>query len=130
MQTAKISTRYATPYDVPFLGWVMLEASRSHLPRGLWEYMNGQNERDARRFLEAVAVTDAVHLFHYSLFRIAEIDGERAAAACAFDGDTQGFAAFFEVLPSILPKFGLAHADEAYNERVATFHRGRSTDRG
>jgi RimJ/RimL family protein N-acetyltransferase len=124
MSSTTIITRDATADDVPFLGWVMLEASRSHLPRGLWEHMNGHGERDVRRFLEAIATTDDVHLFHHSLFRIAEIDGERAAAACAFDGATQGFPVFLDVLPAILPSFGLAYDDATYHERAGDIEAG------
>ena len=90
--------REATDADVDFLAWAMLTASRSHLDRGIWEYLNDQDEAATLGFLARLLVTDTVHLFHHALFLIAEVDGEPAAAMCAYDSDTQGFG----VLPTLM----------------------------
>ena len=71
-----IRIRRATAKDLDLVTWVMLAASRSHLERGIWEYLNATDEARTLTFLRRVATTDAVHLFHHSLFLIAELDGE------------------------------------------------------
>jgi ribosomal protein S18 acetylase RimI-like enzyme len=86
-----IHIRRATEADLELVTWVMLAASRSHLERGIWEYMNASDEAAALAFLRRLATTNAVHLFHRSLFLVAELDGESGAAMCAYDSSTQGF---------------------------------------
>jgi ribosomal protein S18 acetylase RimI-like enzyme len=86
----------------------MLAASRSHLDRGIWEYMNSTDEMATRAFLRRLATTEAVHMFHRSLFLVADLDGEPGAAMCAYDSSTQGF----EVA---LPEIAAATAAEGVN---------------
>lgn len=93
-----IRVRRADDKDLDLLTWVMLAASRSHLDRGIWEYMNDTDEAATLRFLRRLATTDSVHMFHQSLFLVAELDGEPGAAMCAYDSATQGFDV---VLPEI-----------------------------
>src|SRR6185503_16339047 len=100
-----IRIRRATERDLDLVTWVMLAASRSHLERGIWEYMNAAGEAATLGFLRRLATTDTVHFSHYSLFLIAELDGEPAAAMCAYDSSTHGF----EVL---LPEVAVATAAE------------------
>lgn len=90
LSTGNITIRDATPADVKFVAWVMLAASRSQLSRGCWEYMLNVDEGAALRFLASAALTERVHLFHHSLFQIAEVDDVPAAAMCGYDTDTQG----------------------------------------
>jgi ribosomal protein S18 acetylase RimI-like enzyme len=87
-----VDIRDADEGDVGFIAWVMLAASRSHLPRGIWEYINDQDEEQTLAFLRRIAVSDEVHLFHLSLFQIAEVDGTPAAAMCGYDSATQGMS--------------------------------------
>jgi translation initiation factor 4G len=100
-----IRIRRATEADLDLLTWVMLAASRSHLERGIWEYLNASGEAAALAFLRRLATTNAVHLFHRSLFLVAELDGEPGAAMCAYDSSTQGFDV-------ALPEIGAATAAE------------------
>jgi translation initiation factor 4G len=86
-----IRIRRATEKDLDLLTWVMLAASRSHLDRGIWEYLNASDETATLSFLRRLATTDTVHVFHWSLFLVAELDGEPGAAMCAYDSSTQGF---------------------------------------
>jgi ribosomal protein S18 acetylase RimI-like enzyme len=86
-----IHIRRATDDDLGLVTWVMLTASRSHLDRGIWEYLNSSGGATALAFLRRLATTDTVHLFHRSLFLVAELDGEPGAAMCAYDSSTQGF---------------------------------------
>jgi ribosomal protein S18 acetylase RimI-like enzyme len=86
-----IRIRRATEKDLDLLTWVMLAASRSHLDRGIWEYLNASGETSTLSFLRRLATTDTVHVFNWSLFLVAELDGEPGAAMCAYDSSTQGF---------------------------------------
>jgi GNAT superfamily N-acetyltransferase len=76
----KIDIRPAGPEDGPFLAWVMLAATRSHLSDGVWEHFVGGSERDCLSFLSLIATTHQSHLFHYSTFIIAEMNGQKAGA--------------------------------------------------
>src|SRR2546421_5090340 len=98
-----IRIRSAADADLDLVTWVMLAASRSHLERGIWEYLNASGEAAALAFLRRLATTNAVHLFHRSLFLVAELDGEPGAAMCAYDSSTQGFDV-------ALPEIGAATA--------------------
>ena len=112
-----VTIRDATPSDVDFLAWVMLAASRSHLARGVWEYLNDHSEAETLDFLRRIAVTDTVHLFHHSLFVVAEVDGEPAAAMCAYDSAAQGFEAYGSEFVTLAPELGIRLDDPEYARR-------------
>ena len=116
--------RNAGPDDVDFLAWVMLAASRSHLERGVWEYLNDQDEKQTLDYLSRLAVTDTVHLFHHSLFVIAEVDGEPAAAMCGYDPATQGFDKYYGELGNVASAIGLDLADPEFARRAAVMGSG------
>ena len=82
--------RDATPDDAAFLAWVKLIAARSHLTYGPWDHILDLPEDETLAFLEQLALTDAVHWCHHSRFLVAEVDGERAGALCAFDPKVHG----------------------------------------
>ena len=67
-----------------FLAWVMLAAARSHLERGVWDLFVDGDEAACLRYLEALATTETRHLFHWSNFIVAEVDGEPAAGLCGY----------------------------------------------
>jgi translation initiation factor 4G len=96
-----MNIREATPDDAGFLAWVMLAASRSHLARGVWEYINGQDEQTALKYLEVLATTEATHWCHWSRFVIADVDGRPAAGLCGFDPRVDGMEALFTVMPEV-----------------------------
>jgi translation initiation factor 4G len=112
-----VTLRDANTSDVDFLAWVMLAASRSHLERGVWEYLNDHTGEQTLDFLRRIAVTDTVHLFHHSLFLIAEVDGEPAAAMCAYDPATQGFEAYGTEFAALAPELGIHLDDPEYARR-------------
>ena len=72
----------ATEQDLDFIAWAINTAGRSHLRRSPWEYVSGQTQEQALAFWRRVAATDVVHLNHWSLFLIAEVDGRPAATLC------------------------------------------------
>ncbi len=69
---------------IPFVAWVVMEANRSHLPKGMWDLNIGGSEEDVLRYLEVLADTKQLHWAHYSLFKVAEVDRVPAAGMCGF----------------------------------------------
>ncbi len=106
----------------PFLAWVSLAASRSHLPRGFWDFFLAQEEPDILRYLEVLATTSTAHLFHYSTFLMAEVEGVPAAALCGYFDDELGYAAVSAVGDEVDRLTGRdAAAGEAGLARIAPF---------
>ena len=75
----------ATPEHVPFIAWVTLEAFRSHLPQGFWDFMfDDMDEAGKLRYLETLVATEQRHWAHYSTFLVAEVEGQPVSALCAY----------------------------------------------
>ncbi len=79
----------ATPKHAPFIAWVMLTAARSHLEVGFYDLFSGTPEPETLRFLEEVNTTGAppnggAHWGHHSIFIVAEVDGQPAAALSGY----------------------------------------------
>jgi ribosomal protein S18 acetylase RimI-like enzyme len=113
-----IRIRRATENDLDLVTWVMLAASRSHLDRGIWEYLNASGEASTLSFLRRLATTDTVHLFHRSLFLVAELDGEPGAAMCAYDSSTQGFDVLLPEMTAATAAEGIDAEDPEYRRRT------------
>jgi translation initiation factor 4G len=82
----------AGPRHAPFVAWVLLTAFRSHLSRGLWDFMVEGGEERVLRYLEALTTTSAPHWAHHSVFRVAEVDGVPAAGMCGYFDEELGMA--------------------------------------
>jgi translation initiation factor 4G len=123
-----IRIRRATEHDLDLLTWVMLAASRSHLDRGIWEYLNATDEAATLAFVRRMATTDTVHMFHYSLFLIAELDGEAGAAMCAYDSSTQGFEVLLPELAAATAAEGIDAADPEHARRGGVLLSGFVTE--
>jgi ribosomal protein S18 acetylase RimI-like enzyme len=119
-----INVRRATERDLDLIAWVMLAAARSHLDRGIWEYLNDQDEAQTLEFLRRVAVSDTVHLFHHSLFLVGELDGEPGAAMCGYDSGTQGFDVFGPVMAEASASMGIDMTDAEYGRRLGVMLSG------
>src|SRR5215470_8375374 len=85
-----VTTRPARATDVPFLAWVMLAASRSHLPRGAWDLMLDAPDDVCLTFLERMARAEPATFCHWRGFIVAEVDGDPAAALAGFDPGALG----------------------------------------
>jgi translation initiation factor 4G len=123
-----IRIRRATENDLELLKWVMLAASRSHLDRGIWEYLNVSSEAATLSFLGRLATTDTVHLFHWSLFLVAELDGEPGAAMCAYDSSTQGFEVALPEMMAATAAEGIDVQDPEYVRRGAVLLSGTNIE--
>ena len=119
-----VELRGATADDIEFLAWVMLAASRSHLDRGIWEYLYDLDEAGALELLGRLATTDTVHLFHHSLFVIAQVDGQPAAAMCGYDPQSQGFPTFNSVVPQVAAEVGIRLDDPELARRLTVLLAG------
>jgi translation initiation factor 4G len=123
-----IRVRRATDKDLDLITWVMLAASRSHLDRGIWEYLNASGEAATVSFLQHLATTEAVHLFHRSLFLVAEFNGEPGAAMCAYDSSTQGFEVALPEIAAATAAEGIDAEDPDYVRRSGVLLSGFVTE--
>jgi translation initiation factor 4G len=82
---AEIAIRRARPEDAPFLAWAVLASARSHLPRGFWDLLIPESEQERLDFASALLLSEEPSWWHWSLFWIAERDGQPGAALSGFD---------------------------------------------
>jgi ribosomal protein S18 acetylase RimI-like enzyme len=101
-----ILIREARSEDASFLAWVMLAATRSHLPYGLWEHFVGGSEEECLSFLRMISLTNTPHLFHHDTFLIAQEDGQSVAGLSCYDPTSLGMLAFVKALPEVFDKMG------------------------
>jgi len=78
------TVRLAEPGDADFLAWAILTASRSHLEKGWFDIVLARPEQECLEFLRRLVQTETRSWWHYSRFHVAEVDGNVAAALCAF----------------------------------------------
>lgn len=79
-----IVIRESLPEDVPFLAWVVLAASRSHVACGAWDLSVPGSDEVKLRFLERLLTSERPHWCHARGFRVAEVDGRPAAALSGY----------------------------------------------
>jgi ribosomal protein S18 acetylase RimI-like enzyme len=112
--------RRATPSDADFLAWVMLAASRSHAPRGVWDLIVGAGDAACLDYLERLAVAETRSVCHYDGFLIAESEGRAAAALCTFHPGEGGWTVVGQVMSKVQDELGWTAADvEASQARFA-----------
>ena len=102
----QISIRKATPKDSKFLSWIILEASHSHLgdSSGLWNLVFPESEDDRLNYLEKLILSNHISFCHFSLYLIAEVDGNPAAALAGFNPNLVTDECFINALVDVLPK--------------------------
>jgi ribosomal protein S18 acetylase RimI-like enzyme len=108
-----VSIRRAQADDASFLAWVMLAASRAHLPRGAWDLLIGTHEMGCLDYLRRLAVAEPRSLCHYESFWVAEVDGHLGAALCGFEIRTGGWAIVGQAMASVQRDLGWTEADVA-----------------
>ncbi|HEY2070747.1 MAG TPA: GNAT family N-acetyltransferase [Rhizomicrobium sp.] len=79
-----MNIRSATPDDGDFLAWTIFMAARGHLPRGWFDIILEKPEPYCLDFCRRLVLSQAVSWWHWSLFRVVEIDGAAAGAGCGF----------------------------------------------
>jgi translation initiation factor 4G len=88
--TAGLRIGEARPEHAPFIAWVILTAFRSHLEKGFWDVMRPGTDDELLRYLKALTTSTAPHWAHLSLFIVAEVDGEPAAALSGYFEEEHG----------------------------------------
>jgi ribosomal protein S18 acetylase RimI-like enzyme len=116
-----VSIRRATESDVPFLTEVVLLASRSHLPKGVWDFLVPDDEQ-RRRFLGELLVTGPASWCHWRNFFVCEVDGAHAAALSGYAEDEPDMIAEDEAIGLALSAAGTSETEAAAGfERLAPF---------
>jgi translation initiation factor 4G len=116
----KTSILDARPDHAPFIAWVVLTAFRSHLRRGLWDFLVDGDESQCLRYLEALATTTTSHWAHYSTFLVAEVDGAPAAALGGYFEEERGIPALQQAGIEADKRTGRTPAESAAGvERIA-----------
>lgn len=117
-----ITTRPATAGDAPFLAWVMQEAARSHLERGIWDRLFPGEDGPRLEILAAIANTERVHFSHYGRFRVLEVDGEPACAMSAYENSQHGMAVLSAAIAETLTGLGWSPEEmQAMAQRGVSF---------
>jgi len=118
----RIETRPANAEDAPFLAWVMQEAARSHLEKGVWDLMFPGEDEPRLEILEKLATTERVHFGHFSRFRVLELDGEPASALSAYENSRYGIKEFTLGMAEAFSELGWTPEEMmAAGERGASF---------
>jgi len=117
-----IETRPATAADAPFLAWVMQEAARSHLARGVWDLAFPGEDAPRLDVLAKLATTEQVHFAHFSRFRVLEVDGVLAAGLSAYENSRYGMEKLALGLAEVFTGLGWTPAQmQAVSERTSSF---------
>jgi len=117
-----ITTRLATSLDAPFLAWVMQEAARSHLEKGIWDVVFPGADDQRLELLEAYISTELIHWSHWSRFLIAEVDSKPAASLCAYVNEKHGGKKKEQAWFEVFNKLGWTEEQMiAMSERVESF---------
>jgi translation initiation factor 4G len=90
---------------------VLLAASRSHLPKGPWDFALDRDEIEILDLLAKLTVRGPEHLFHYGRFVIAELDGQPAAALSGYDPVAHGVDVLMPTLLDLFTDLGWTDAD-------------------
>lgn len=115
-----IQIRHGRKDDADFLAWVMLSASRAHLPRGVWDLIVGGSEEKCLKYLRQLTVAAPRSLCHYESFLIAEVGGQAAAALSGYGMKAAGWALVGQAMSSVQRELGWTESDlSASQQRVA-----------
>jgi translation initiation factor 4G len=114
-----IQIRNARKEDAGFLAATILMAGRAHVQKGIWDVILGGTDEENRAFLRFLTLTGPPHLFHHSLYLVAEVDGVPAAALGGYDPQTAGHASLRNAMPEVIRKLGRASIDPQQDERSA-----------
>lgn len=110
---AGLVIRGARRDDAAFLAWVMLTASRSHVERGMGEYITGNSFEELLPIYSGASVSTEVHMGHSSLFLVAELDGQPAAALSGYDPCHHGRDSWLAAMDAVRVELGRPIPDPA-----------------
>ncbi len=102
--------RPARKDDAAFLAWAVIEAARSHRPRGFWDlWIPDATARLA--FVEQLLVAERASIWHWTIFHIAEWRGQPAATLSGCDPSK--FAAPDAAVGEVMAALAWSEADGA-----------------
>jgi ribosomal protein S18 acetylase RimI-like enzyme len=101
-----IVIRESLPEDVPFLAWVVLAASRSHVACGAWDLAVPGDDEEKLRFLERLLTSERPHWCQARGFRVAEVDGRAAAALSGYAPEDPGLESPAEAISACARSLG------------------------
>ena len=81
--------REGRPGDADFIAWVMQEAGRSHLQRGIWDLALPGPDEKRRGYISQLVKTEGRTFCHYKNFLVSEVDAAPAAALTAYVPDIE-----------------------------------------
>jgi ribosomal protein S18 acetylase RimI-like enzyme len=117
-----IETRPATADDAPFLAWVMQEAARSHLEKGIWDFTFPGEDEPRLEILAKLVTSERIHFAHFSRFHVLEFDGEPAAALAAYENSQHGMEHLALGMAEVFSQLGWSQEQMlAVGERSASF---------
>jgi GNAT superfamily N-acetyltransferase len=104
--------RPAEKRDAPFLGWACVAAARSHRPRGWFDIVLRRDEAFVNAYATELTRAAARSWWHWSLFRVAEVEGAVVSAMCGF-GDESVYYKSGEAMAEASAKLGVPEAEHA-----------------
>jgi ribosomal protein S18 acetylase RimI-like enzyme len=107
-----VTLRPAEPRDAEFLGWASVAAARSQLERGWFDVVLRRDEVFLVEFAKCLALAAARSWWHWSIFRVAEVDGVVAAAMCGF-GDASYYRASAAAMAEASDRMGIDEREQA-----------------
>ena len=75
--------------DSDFIAWVMQEAGRSHLQRGIWDLALPEPDEKRLGYISQLVKTEDRTFCHYKNFLVAEVNAAPAAALTAYIPDKE-----------------------------------------
>jgi ribosomal protein S18 acetylase RimI-like enzyme len=116
-----VQIRHATPEDAAFLAKAILIAGRAHVKKGIWEVVLGGTKEECEVFLHHLSITNIPHLFHCSLYLIAELpDIGPIGSLGGYDPGVSGYQALQRAIPEVYKKLNLSErAFKESQERAA-----------
>jgi ribosomal protein S18 acetylase RimI-like enzyme len=76
--------RPTTAADADFVAWVILAASRSHVPRGAWDHYVAADEASVLAFIRRMVTQDVPSFCRWERFLVADVDGVPAAGLSGY----------------------------------------------
>jgi translation initiation factor 4G len=112
-----VTIRRGAPSDADFLAWVMLEASRGQLARGLWDLVIDGDDIACLDYLRRLTTAEPKSLCHCESFWIAEVDGRPASSLCTYKFADGAWTTVSEAESKVHRQLGWTEADVAASEQ-------------
>ena len=106
-----VRLRAAEPEDSSFLASIIIMASRSQLPRGIWDLVIPDSEDDRFDFVELTTLIEERSFCHYSNFLVSEGATGPTAALAAYDPGEPGLLAPGHLIAVVGEELGMSQME-------------------